>query len=206
MEQSKAKISLGFTPQQFEPGIHVCQIFNEDHERRDALVNFILSGIEAGENTACYTEKDSKTSLKELFAEKGISYDVIENSGKFILSKTADVYFANGEFDPDRMVELLEEFFQNSVTQHRTGARIIGEMTPEVQTIPGGNRLLEYESKVSLLLKKCPVNAVCQYDAREFDGSTIMDIMKVHPYMIIRGSVISNPFYVQPEEFLAKGL
>lgn len=206
MVHSKEKISLGFTPQQFEPGIHVCQIFNEESERQDALVNFILSGIEAGENTACYTEKDSKTSLTKLFAEKDISYEAIENSGKFIISKTAEVYFANGVFDPDKMLELLELFYLNSMSQNRTGARIIGEMTPEVQTIPGGNRLLEYESRVSMLLKKCPVNAVCQYDAREFDGSTIMDIMKVHPYMIIRGSVISNPFYIQPEDFFSKGL
>ena len=76
-------------------------------------------------------------------------------------------------------------------------------MTPEIERVPGGSRLLEYESKVSLLLKNCPVTAVCQYDARSFDGSTIMDILKVHPYMIVRGSVVNNPFFIPPEEYLA---
>ena len=83
------------------------------------------------------------------------------------------------------------------------GGRVIGEMTPEVQQVPGGERLLEYESRVSLLLRTHPVTSVCQYDARTFDGATIMDILKVHPLMVVRGSVVRNPFFIPPEEFLA---
>jgi hypothetical protein len=102
------------------------------------------------------------------------------------------------------MISLLQAFYENSVKQNRSGARVIGEMTPEVEHIPGGSRLMEYESKVSMLIKKYPVNAVCQYDARTFDGATILDILKVHPYLILRGSVVSNPFFIQPEEYLSK--
>ena len=58
-------------------------------------------------------------------------------------------------------------------------------MIPEVQSVPGGDRLLEYESRVSMLLRDHPVTAVCQYDANEFDGATIIDVLKVHPQMII---------------------
>ena len=114
------------------------------------------------------------------------------------------MYFEGGKFEPERMLGLLQEFYENSIKQNQSGARVIGEMTPEIEHVPGGSRLLEYESKVSLLLKKFPINAVCQYDARSFDGSTIMDVLKVHPYMIIRGSVVRNPFFIQPEEYLSK--
>jgi hypothetical protein len=102
------------------------------------------------------------------------------------------------------MLKLLQEFYENSVNKNKTGARVIGEMSPDIEHIEGGSRLMEYEAKVSLLLKKYPVNAVCQYDARSFDGATILDILKVHPYMIVRGSVVHNPFFEKPEEYLAK--
>lgn len=204
MENQNRKISLGFTNQQFEPGIHICQIFNEDDERHGALVNYIISGLQAGENTACFSEKETETTLSSLFGKNGLSYKETQNSGEFSLMKTGEVYFEDGKFEPERMLSLLQEFYENSIKQNRSGARVIGEMLPEIDKIPGGSRLLEYESKVSLLLKKYPINAVCQYDARSFDGSTIMDVLKVHPYMIIRGSVVSNPFFIQPEEFLAK--
>ncbi len=62
--------------------------------------------------------------------------------------------------------------------------------------------MLEYEAKVSLLLKERSLTTVCQYNANIFNGATIMDVLKVHPQMIVRGAVVHNPFYIPPEEFL----
>lgn len=200
----KQKISLGFTNQEFEPGVHICQIFNDNNERHDALINFIVSGMQTNENTACFSENETESTLKDYFKEHGFIYKEKVQSGEFSLSKTAEVYFEGGTFEPERMLNLLEDFYKKSIEQNKSGARVIGEMTPEVEHVPGGSRLLEYESRVSLLLKKYPVTAVCQYDARSFDGSTILDILKVHPYMIVRGAVVHNPFFIQPEEYLAK--
>ena len=98
----------------------------------------------------------------------------------------------------------MAQYHTDSVANGFPAARVIGEMTSEVQHVPGGSRLLEYESRVSLLLKEHPVTAVCQYDARAFDGATIMQVLKVHPLMIIRGTVLHNPFYTPPEEYLAR--
>jgi len=204
MKTQNRTISLGFTSEQFEPGVHICQIFNDDEERHDALINYIVSGLQAGENTACFSEKETESSLSQFFKEKGFTYNEVTKSGEFSLSKTAEVYFEGGTFEPQRMLNLLKEFYTDSIAKNRSGARVIGEMVPAIDKIPGGSRLMEYESKVSLLLKTYPVNAVCQYDARSFDGSTIMDILKVHPYMIVKGSVIHNPFFINPEEYLAK--
>lgn len=204
MENQNRKISLGFTNQQFEPGVHICQIFNDDDERHESLVNFIISGLQSGESTACFSEKETENTLSDFFAQKGIKYKEVESSGAFSLSKTGEVYFEEGKFDPERMLSLLKEFYDKSLKQNRAGARVIGEMTSEIEHVPGGSRLMEYESRVSMLIKKYPISAVCQYDARSFDGSTIMDILKVHPYMIVRGSIVHNPFFIQPEEFLSK--
>lgn len=204
MENKRQKISLGFTTRQFEQGVHICQIYNDEEERHGALVNFIISGLKAGENTACFTENETEFTLKDYFERNGFSYDEECRKGEFTLSKTADVYFENGTFEPERMLALIQEFYDKSSAQNRSGARVIGEMTPEIERVPGGSRLLEYESKISILLRKYPVTSVCQYDARQFDGATIMEILKVHPYMIIRGSVVHNPFFIQPEDYLSK--
>jgi hypothetical protein len=203
MENQGRKISLGFTNQQFEPGVHICQIFNDDDERHEALVNYVISGLQSGENAACFSETETEASLAGFFKENGINYKEVEQSGEFSLSKTGEVYFENDTFEPERMLNLLRTFYEKSISQNRAGARVIGEMSPQVEHVSGGSRLMEYESKVSILLRTCPVNAVCQYDARSFDGSTILDILKVHPYMIVRGAVVHNPFFVQPEEYLS---
>lgn len=204
MEASEKKVSLGFTDQQFEPGIHICQIFNDDDDRHGAIINFIISGLNSGENVACFSDKENESTLAGFFEENGYKYKEVEKKGDFSLSKVAEVYFEGGSFEPEKMLELLRQYYEKSCHRHRAGARVIGEMSPEIEKVPGGSRLLEYESKVSLLIKKYPINAVCQYDARSFDGSTIMDILKVHPYMIVRGAVVRNPFYIHPDEYLSK--
>jgi hypothetical protein len=207
MKDNKQKVSLGFTAQKFEAGAHICQIYSEEEERQGALVDYIISGLEGGENTVCFSEKETDEILAGFFEKKGISYQNACESGAFSLDKTGDVYFEDGRFEPERMINLLRDFYEDSIKQNRNGARVIGEMLPEISSIPGGSRLLEYESKISLLLRDYPVTAVCQYDVREFDGAVIMDVLKVHPYMIVRGSVVHNPFFIEPEAYLlSKGI
>lgn len=202
MTHSHHKVHLGFTEELFPAGAHICQIFSEDDERQGSLFKFLLSGLRSGERTCCFSERVQESVLTEYLGNYGISYPEVRDSGALTLSGTRQVYFQDGRFDPDRMLGLLRAYHTESVSQGYPGARVIGEMTPEVQHLPGGSRLLEYESKVSLLLREHPVTAVCQYDARSFDGATIMDVLKVHPLMIVRGAVVHNPFYIVPEDFL----
>ena len=67
---------------------------------------------------------------------------------------------------------------------------------------PGSDRLMEYEALVNNVLKTHPITAVCQYDANRFSGATIVDVLKVHPMMIVRGQIVRNPYYMKPEDFL----
>ncbi|MGC4066860.1 MAG: MEDS domain-containing protein [Polyangiaceae bacterium] len=74
-------------------------------------------------------------------------------------------------------------------------------MSSKISQIEGGTRLFEYEGKVNELLRSCPVTAVCQYDSRAFDGATIMDVLAVHPLMVVQDHVIQNPFFVPAEDY-----
>ena len=195
-------VDLGFTEARLPAGTHLCQIYSDDNERDSSLLQFLLRGIQSGECNACFSENISKETLAEYFSEHGVSLTEAESSGAFSLSPTREVYFENNRFDPERMLKLLTAFYESSVEGGYSGARVIGEMSSEVEHIEGGSRLLEYESRVCMLLRDHPLTAVCQYNAHEFEGSTIMDVLKVHPMMIVRGLVVHNPFFIPPEEFL----
>jgi hypothetical protein len=197
-------ISLGFTQEQFPAGVHICQIFQDDKERKDALMSYVLSGLQSGERTACFSDKTAEPEVSEFLGRHGVSCEKTKASGAFTLAATQDIYFEGDRFDPERMLGVLRQYHERSVADGYPAARVIGEMTPAIQHVPGGSRLLEYESKVSLLLREHPVTCVCQYDATTFDGAMIMNILKVHPLMILRGNVIRNPFYIPPEEFLGR--
>ncbi|MFZ6031027.1 MAG: MEDS domain-containing protein [Chloroflexota bacterium] len=204
MTTNYSTISLGFTDQEFPAGVHVCQIFESDRERDESLKRFLLSGLQAGECTSCYAENVDQAALGAFFGRYGVSIDEARESGALTLAGTRGVYFQDNRFEPERMLTMLRQYYLDAVQQGYPAARVIGEMLPDVQHISGGERLLEYEARVSLLLREYPITAVCQYDARKFDGATIMDILKVHPLMVVRGSVVRNPFFISPEEYLSR--
>ncbi|MGB3221543.1 MAG: MEDS domain-containing protein [Desulforhopalus sp.] len=202
MQENHAEVSLGFTDEKVPVGTHMCLVFTKDEERVESLLKFFLSGLQTGERTACFSEKLTEETLREFLDKHNISYDERKTEKAIILAGTSEVYFEGGVFDPDRMLNTLTAYYDESVQLGFPASRLIGEMIPEIQHVPGGERLLEYESRVSMLLRDHPVTTVCQYDANLFDGATIMEVLKVHPKMIINGMVINNPFFIQPESYL----
>jgi hypothetical protein len=193
-------VSMGFTDKKVPVGSHICQIYCDEEERSESLLKFILSGLQTRERTACFSEKTDEETLRNYLAKFNISYDERKESKAITLAGTKEVYFENNVFDPDRMLNTLSGFYHEAMDSGFPAARVIGEMDAEIQNIRGGDRLLEYEAGVSKLLKECPVTAVCQYDANAFDGATIMDILKVHPHIIVKGAVMHNPYFVSPKE------
>lgn len=206
MGQQPHMCPLGFTDQLFPAGSHICQIYSDDEERLTSLLGFLESGLKNGEKAACFTSKLDDATLANHLQERGLCFSQLIQSKALTKAGTSEVYFQDGKFDPDRMLGLLRQFYQDSVSQGFTAARVIGEMVAEVHLMQGGNRLMEYESRVSLLMREYPVTAVCQYDAKVFDGATIMQVLTVHPLMVIRGAVVHNPYYIPPEEYLKKVL
>lgn len=193
------KINLGVAEVEIPLGTHICQIYNDDDERNDALLHFLLSGLKLKEKNACFSEKLDQKELEGFLSENGLDFADSRARGALITAGTSEVYFQDGKFDPDHMLTMLKNFHCAAHKQGYSAARVIGEMTPQIHKVPGGSRLFEYEARVNDLLKEHPVTAFCQYDAHAFDGATLMDVMKVHPMMLVRGNVIHNPFYIPAE-------
>jgi len=203
MPVHRTLVSLGFTSEPFPAGTHICQVYGDDAERENALLKFLFAGVRAGERTACFSDQTGAARIAAYLADQGGRFDQYLESGLLKLSGTHQVYFQDNEFNPERMLGLLENFYKESMEAGYPAARVIGEMEPKIHEVQGGNRLFEYESRVTQLVERCPVTSVCQYNLHEFDGTTIMDVIKVHPLMFIRGAVVRNPFFVPPEKFLA---
>jgi hypothetical protein len=43
---------------------------------------------------------------------------------------------------------------------------------------------------------------ICNYDLSKFSASFVMDIMRIHPVVIIGSILRENPFFVPPDQFL----
>jgi hypothetical protein len=62
-----------------------------------------------------------------------------------------------------------------------------------------------YEAELNRFLPKYPQIILCLYDLERFtDGEALLDILRTHPKVLMSGQVVDNPWYVEPDAFLAR--
>jgi hypothetical protein len=197
-----SEIDLGFTDKKYPAGIHMCLIFQDEKERRRIVAKFISRGLTDGEEVVYFadvmTREEVVVWLREL--EIDISNEIALSN--LIVQDTRTAYCPNGKFIPDEMLERLKSFCIQSNGHGYTNVRVSGEMTWALKGIPGSKKLMEYEARVNEVLKTHPITAICQYDAARFSGYWILDALKVHPLMIVRGQIVHSPYYMGPDLFL----
>lgn len=196
-------ISLGFMPDLFPQGTHICYIYKDEQERSEVIGKFVESGLIGGELVGYFVDAISPAEMRDHLSSLGISLPVGEKQEQLSISDAAKTYCCDGCFEPAAMLEKISDFYGRSQKEDYSGARATGEMAWALRGIPGSEKLIEYESRLNLLVERNPITLICQYDANRFDGATIYDVLNVHPMMIVRGQVVRNPYYVPPAEFLA---
>lgn len=199
-------VSLGFTVERFPAGTHMCYIFNDDTERLELISKFVESGVRANESVWYFTDLLTPGEMRDRLRTSGAELPPATDDRRLAISPAVTTYCPEGRFEPAQMLQRLRHMYSSSVAEGYAGARATGEMTWALRGLPGSERLIEYEALINTVVREHPTTAICQYDARRFDGGTLFDVLSVHPMMVIRGQVVRNPYYIEPDRFLAKHL
>lgn len=196
------EISLGFTGKKVAAGAHLCMIFEDDAERRRIIGKFLCSGLLDGEQVAYFADVMTKDEVVAWLNDMQIDVATETSAQNLAVQDTLSAYCPSGAFVVEDMLERLKAFYTDAVEHGYRQARVSGEMSWALKGIPGSERLMEYEAWVNIVLQTHPLSAICQYDAHRFSGALIMDALRVHPMMIVRGQIVHNPYYLPPQEFL----
>jgi len=188
-------ISLGFSDESFPTGTHMCLFYTDERVRRDVITKFLRAGLSAGERVCYFVNELRPEDLIRDIKDRGIEFSDEDIARQLYVASTEAAYYPEGRFEPDNMLDNLRSFYSASLKEGFSGVRGIGEMDWASHNIPGTERLVEYESRVNFELKNSPVTTICQYNTNLFDGKTIMDILRVHQAVILRGQIMRNPFY-----------
>jgi hypothetical protein len=98
----------------------------------------------------------------------------------------------------------LNAFYDQSQSAGGRNIRGTAEMTWALEAIPGVEHLMTYESRLNYFIPGKPWISICLYNVTKFDGSTIMDVLRTHPYTISGGVITENPYYQDPDIWLAE--
>lgn len=198
------EVDLGFAKITSPGGLHICLIYNDEEERKEIVQNFAQSGLSAFEKVLYFADQPKAVNVSEWLQYYNVQISDALNPEQLQLATAFESYTPNGIFDPDDMLLRIQAIYHYAKDEGYHGCRGSGEMTWALNDIPGSDRLLEYESRINDVLIAHPLIIMCQYDATRFNGATILGVLKVHPYMIVKGLIVQNPYYETPDEFLGK--
>jgi PAS domain S-box-containing protein len=125
--------------------------------------------------------------LDHYFASKQLFFLTKENSGN------------PAEFDSDDMIELIKKNVKEAEKEGFAGLSITGELKGVVDFSGGKEEIINYEWKLNeLIFNKFSVSALCRYNINEFDNEVIKAAIELHDYIIWKGELNDNPYYINP--------
>ena len=117
----------------------------------------------------------------------------------------SESYLRDGDFRLPRMMSFWEERVGSAIDSGRFEfVRSVGNMSWALDTKTEARELVAYESELNRFLPRYPQAMLCLYDLEQFsDGQILMEILRTHPTVLLSGQLLDNPWYVEPEEYLA---
>lgn len=161
-------------------GQHRCAFYDSAAQRREMVVEFVCDGLEAGDRVAYFTDTRSPADVLGELHAAGLRPDAALTSGQLAVRSAEDSYLAELPFDPERMVATLHAAVDAALSDGFDGFRVSGDMSWATRGVPGSERLLEYESRVGEVFATRPAAAICQYDRRLFDHTTLAATVGLH--------------------------
>src|SRR6202045_5242809 len=181
---------------------HVCAFFNSVDEEHRVLRSFIKEGFERGDRAFHIVDPELREHHLKRLAEAGVYVEQAIATGQLELRRWQDAYLRDDRFDEDGMLALLEEVLGSGAAAGNPPIRFVSRVEPSLVDKAGEDNWLEYETRVNYTVSKYSDPVICTYDLRNFSASLVMDMLRVHPVVIVGGVLQENPFFVPPDQFL----
>ncbi|MFA9388911.1 MAG: MEDS domain-containing protein [Prolixibacteraceae bacterium] len=197
-------LQLGIGKYSCNWGTHICGLYETERERDEIIFGFLKEGLLNNDLQMYCPVEQTEEEFHQGFAKYCPQCDgKHHNRDHFSISSAKELYYPTGKFDPWHMDEALNEFYQQSQGNGKRNVRATAEMVWALEAIPGIEYLMAYEARLNYFIPGKPWISICMYNVNKFDGATIMNVLRTHPYAISGGIITQNPYFIHPDKWLA---
>ena len=174
---------------------HVCLLYTSREEQLAAVIPLVRAGLKRGERCVYIVAEDPVATI-DAFRDAGIPIDEAVRVGAVVILTKVDTYLKGGNFDPQWMLQFLQDQVAAAMAAGFTALLLTGEVN-WIETELDAARFLEYEAKVNEIIPGIGLLAVCQYHRHRVGPGMIPGILDTHPRIVGRDGVHRNPSYGQ---------
>ena len=124
---------------------------------------------------------------------------------QFDLLRAADTTMRSGSFRRADMVGFWKAAIAGVMNAGRyQRVRAASETAVSLRDLPDWREVVRHESDINRMLSLYPQVLLCLYDLEKVGGSFLVDLMSMHHRLLINGRLTENPYYLAPDEWLAR--
>lgn len=174
---------------------HIGALFHSLEERYRVLESFIVEGLTHGEKAVHIIDPAGRDSHLQRLKSAGVDVDGAETRHNLDLASWTDAHFADQPFDDRALLAVIEGGLRKASAEGFPMTRLIGMGSRgPVQW----DDLVSFESRLNVVLPRFDDVVICAYDAADLPGDVVTDMIRVHPAVLIGGTLHENPFYAPP--------
>ena len=132
---------------------HVCAFFNSRDDEYRVTVPFIKDGFEAGDKVIHIVDPSRRSDHLQRLAAYGIDTASMQKSGQLALYDWSETFFADGPFDPDRQLELLDQALRAGREQGFPVSRYVAHAEWALQAQYVGQHMQDREEWLGRIVK-----------------------------------------------------
>ena len=199
------RVALGVGGLEADPGDHICGVFSGEEERDQILIPFLQVGLASGDKCICVVDGTAPGEIVTTLGPMGEA--AARTAGKQLeVFGASDMYLRSGGFSADEVIGSWKAAISDVMySGHFDLVRAV-EMWSRRDVLPGMSELLMLESEMNRYLPLYPQVIMCLYDMNQFGGDAFVNLVMTHPRMLVGGMVIENPYFLTPDEVLAKAV
>jgi hypothetical protein len=196
-------LTLGISGIEVQLGDHICGLYSGPRQRDEVLMPFLEAGLVAGEKCICVVDGSDPS---EIIASLGRQVDASACCANKQLDviRASDIYLRSGRFSAQEIVGSWKAAISEVMYDGRFDVARAVETWSLRDVVPNTRELLLLEAQMNRFLPLYPQVILCLYDIDRFGGGIVVDLLKTHPWMLVGGMLIENPFHMTPDEVLAE--
>jgi hypothetical protein len=197
------RIALGVGGLEAEPGDHICGVFSGETGRDQVLIPFLQAGLAAGDKCICVVDGTTPAEIVATLRPDGEATAFIASKQLEVIG-ASDMYLRSGRFSADEVIGAWKAAIADAMYTAQFDVVRAVEAWSRRDVLPDMSELLMLESEMNRYLPLYPQVIVCLYDIDRFGGGALTNLVMTHRRMLVSGMVIENPYYLTPDEVLAK--
>jgi len=198
-------VPLGILDRSVPSGSHMCAFYTGSAGRDEIVLPFLAEGLRSGHKCLAVLDSTSPADVLAKLDKNGVDADAAAQTGQLELDDPAHAYFRSGTSRTEDMLGYWTHVIDAVQACGTFGVvKAMAEMPSVLDHPAGRTEFFRFEARLNQLSSAFPQVMLCICDLERTGAEVLMDLLRTHPVAVMDGVVHENPYYIEPNTFLAR--